>query len=387
MAINRNKVKMSLNHFPPFILMGKRKIGKTTLMVDLSKEIYGDTDSLVILDMGYEEGAKGFDDVFVEKISHFSLDTLPKAEKELYISEGDDIGRHSITDERTLKETIEDIIRSKDEAGIKMVALDTLDNLVDIASERVFQIHKKQNGLSCKSLNDAMGGYGKGFAELVRVIQEEIIKPLRDAGLAVFLLSHTKEKEKLLLSVDETLENNKYEQITNNLQANIYNPIADSAQLIANVNEVPVLNEKGVVIGTERRIFLRSELRVDCGGRFSDLPDSILLDAKTFKDTIFQAMRSQLKNPISDEEFAKRIIEDNKTQKGKSDKLIAHQEKIKANEENQEKLDELVKEIQEICKKDKTKLALISEDIKNAGKMLSDIEDIELLKSMLKKIK
>ena len=65
--------------------------------------------------------------------------------------------------------------------------------------------------MSTLKVFEAFSGYGRGKARLLTIMNEQIGR-LRDAGLAVFILCHIKNKEKTDLMSGE-----KYEQITNNL--------------------------------------------------------------------------------------------------------------------------------------------------------------------------
>lgn len=108
------------------------------------------------------------------------------------------------------------------------------------------------------------------------------------AGIAVFYLCHTKNKEKTDLKTGE-----KYEQITNNLQGNIYTKIADAAQMVmVGVMDRDIVN--GKIVDEDRVVYLRGTSEVDAGSRFSNLPEKIHLSPREFLDAFEQGVRGSM---------------------------------------------------------------------------------------------
>ena len=125
----------------------------------------------------------------------------------------------------------------------------------------------------------------RGVDRLISLMREQENR-LRMAGIAVFYLCHTKNKEKTDLKTGE-----KYEQITNNLQGNIYTKIADAAQMVmVGVMERDIVN--GKIVNEDRVVYLRGTSEVDAGSRFGDLPEKIHLSPREFLDAFEQGVKA-----------------------------------------------------------------------------------------------
>ena len=283
MGFKINKVKADLCSYPPYVFLAERKFGKTTFWYNLVKEAWGDDAKGLLISFGNEEGYHALDGLQVD---------VAKKWNSPYDEE---------TGLRGFAQIVDDIIENNEEYGIKGVCFDTLDTMVDVATDEVLRQHKIEKGMVCKSLNDAFGGYGRGVERLVSLIIEQEAR-LRDAGLAIFYLCHTKNKEKIDLKTGE-----KYEQITNNLQSNIYTKIADAAQMVmVGLMERDITN--GKIVDEQRKIYLRGTSEIDAGSRFPDdaLPEKINLSAREFLDAFNEAVKmSMRKVGATDKDIAK----------------------------------------------------------------------------------
>ena len=272
MGFKRNKVKADLCSYPPFIFLAERKFGKTTFWYNLVQEAWGDDGKGLLISFGNEEGYHSLDGVQVEVAKKWGAS---------YVEE---------TDLRGFVQIVDVIIENNSEYGLKGVCFDTLDTMVEVATAEILRQHKIEKGTVCKSLNDAFGGYGRGVERLLKLIHEQEAR-LHDAGLAVFYLCHTKNKEKTDMASGE-----KYEQITNNLQSNIFTSIADSAQMVmVGLIERDIVN--GKIVNEDRVIYLRGTSEVDAGSRFTaGLPEKIHLSAREFLDAFESAVKASIKS-------------------------------------------------------------------------------------------
>ena len=275
MGLKVNKVKADLCSYPPFLFLAERKFGKTTWWYNLVPAAWGDDSKGYLISFGDEEGYHALDGLQVEVAKKWSA---PYDEE---------------TGERGFVQIVDDIIENNDEYGLKGVCFDTLDTMVEVATQEVLRQHKIEVGTVCKSLNDAFKGYGRGAERLMQIMDEQIAR-LKSAGLAVFILCHTKQKEKTDLRSGV-----KYEQITNNLQANIYTNIADKAQMVM-VGLMDRTIEEGRIVDEERYIHLRGTSEVDAGSRFNDLPERISLDPKDFLAAFEQGVKGSMRNKSVD---------------------------------------------------------------------------------------
>lgn len=278
MAIKRNKVKLDLGSYPPVLLMGERKVGKTTLMYNLADSEYS-LDEMLLISCGDEKG-------------YLSLDDIQYEECRKWTKKEDEHGN------RGFIQVVDDIVKNNNELGLKMVVIDTLDTLYDIATEEVLKQHYKEKGTICKSINDAFGGFQRGRDRLVTMVSKEIDK-LDRMGLAVFILAHTKNKDKT-----DPLTGEKYEMLTNNLRADYYSPIADSCQMVVNIAIEREIND-GVQVGEKRMMFFRNNGLIDCGGRFTNMPEKLELNAENFMAAFKQGVKNSMRKKATDEEIEK----------------------------------------------------------------------------------
>ena len=342
MAIKRNVTKVDLCSYPHFMLLAPRKFGKTTFWSRLVREAWGSDENGLLVSFGKESG-------------FHSLNGLQYEECKAWDEEEDED-----TGLRGFVQVVDELIENKEELGIKGVCLDTFDEMVQVCTKEVLRQHKKEKGTVCKTLNEAFSGYGRGVTRLNDLISRQIER-LRDAGYAVFILCHIKNKEKTDLKSGET-----FEQITNNLQDNIYSNLADTAQMVM----VGVLDREisnGRIVNEERVIYLRGTSEIDAGSRFNNLPEKIELSPKAFLKAFEQGVKGSLGDKGTDDTIAK--------MKAEEEKRIEKASKIARDKEKQEKVkesnEELVAKIQELFSnadldtKDAVKAIMAENSIKN----------------------
>lgn len=93
--------------------------------------------------------------------------------------------------------------------------------------------------------------YGKGRDRLVEIMLKQISR-LRNAGYGVFIIAHTKFKEKT-----DVMTGEKYEQLTNNLRSDIYSSVANITQMIVTATLERQIVE-GKQVGEKRYLYFRS---------------------------------------------------------------------------------------------------------------------------------
>lgn len=326
MGFKINRIKADLGSYPHYMLLGIRKIGKTTFIRDLIKEKYGDAAKGLLISCGAENGYHALDDLQVEEAKAFNQE---------YDEE---------TDSRGFVQIIDDVVENNKEYGIKLVAIDTLDCLYDIAVPEVVRLSRKETGKPCKSVNDAFGGYGRGLDRLIALIQEQITR-LEDAGIAVFILSHVKEKTRTDMVTGE-----EYQVWTNNLMDKVYGAIADTAQMVMMAVIDREIKDKRSV-GENRVLYLRATASLDAGSRFNGLPEKIPFTPKAFLDAFEQGVKnSATMKPMTDEDMATRKAEEQKQQEKMAE--IARRKEV------EKQRAEMLSEIQE-------KIGSVSQDTQN----------------------
>lgn len=344
MAWKMNQVKASLNSYPPYLIMGLPKVGKTTLFRDLVLYNYHDAKKGLLISFGDEEG-------------YNALDKLQYEVAEEWDMEEDERGNRGVV------QIVDDLVENKEKYGIEMVGLDTLDAMVDVSIQEVYEIHRRLKGSYPESLNSALNGYHEGQKRTIALILEQVSK-LRKVGYAVFIIGHVKRKDKIDMATGEV-----FEHITNDLMSTYYNPIAKKCQMIVNIitefdfdsdgtfkeKEVMASNGKKVkeIVEVKKRnkptrmMYFRDNGIVDAGGRFVGLPEKLELSAENF----MKAFEIGVKNSLIDKEMTDEEMEERKKQEQKEieDKSRIEKDRKKKDEETK-LLNEKKKEITDFIK-------------------------------------
>ena len=322
MAFKFNKIKADLRSYPPYIIMGLHKVGKTTLFRDLVLFNYDDESKGVLISFKDEEG-------------YLALDRLQVETAKVWNAFEDET-----TGERGFVQIVDDLVMNKDAYGIEMIGLDTLDKMVEVATDEVFNEHRRLKGVAPKSLNDALGGYGAGQKRVSELMQAQIAR-LREVGYAVFILAHTKIKDKT-----DPMTGEVYEQITNNLQSGFYNTFANTAQMIVNIVVERDIKD-GRQLGEVRMMHFRDNGLVDAGSRFQEMPEKLELSAENF----MKAFETGVKNSscdgkvMTDKEIAKKRKEEDAVIKKQSKDVAEREANVKKEEANLTEKLEIIEQI------------------------------------------
>ena len=359
MAFKKNKVKVDLRSYPPYLIMGERKVGKTSLVYELAKLNYS-LDEMLLISMGDEKGFHSLDGIQYEEC--FKWNKIARNEN----------------DDRGFVQIVKDLVENNKEYGFKMVVIDTLDTLIDVGIEEVLYQHKAEKGTVCKSLNDAFGGYNRGRDRLVDMLKKQI-NLLDGLGVAVFILAHTKNKDKT-----DPLTGEKYEMLTNNLRGDFYSPIADSCQMIVNI-AIERQIEEGIQVGEKRMMYFRNNGLVDAGCRFNDVPDKLELSAENFMKAFEQGVKSSM-NSNSNIEQAKKeeeqAIERNIEKAQEAVKEIEKEEQIVQEQQEESTKEQLLVELKKAISNTEKKLNIM-EYMKSNGITKIGESTTEQIKEML----
>lgn len=307
MAFKMNKIKASLGAYPPVVLQGIPKSGKTTFFRDLVLYEYKDPTKGLLISCGNEEGYHALDQLQVAVASSWSGE---------YDEETDSQGLVSIVDE---------VIDTRKETGIQIVAFDTLDTMADLAEEEVCRLWAREAKIPLKNatINNAYNGYGRGLEKEIDLILEQIGR-LRAVGIAVVIISHTKLKEKTDMYSGE-----KYEQITNNLQNKLFTAVESGAQMVCTaIMERDIQN--GKITNERRRLYLVRTSQVDAGCRFPDMPESIDFTPEAFMAAFRQGVKnSMITAPKTDAQIDKQIKEENAAIEKKAEKAVLRDQEVR----------------------------------------------------------
>lgn len=257
-----------------------KKFGKTTLFRDTVIAKYGDPTYGLLVQCGKERGATMLDNV----------NTLPSP-------------MQTFKDFKELKDWL---INHKDEHHIKMIAFDTVDELIPIFEKETIRLSKIENpDKPCRTINAAFGGFQAGQ----RYTANELIKPymdeLREAGFCVWAISHTKFKT---IKEKGGTDENGYQQLTSNLEASYESAFGDIFDICLTGTIDRATEEKKIKQGDKvvtkhyavgdpiRKLYFRETPLIDAGGRFAlgSVPDYMIFDKGNMAEDFIRVIEEGL---------------------------------------------------------------------------------------------
>jgi hypothetical protein len=267
----KHEVKVALESYTHLVI-GTKKIGKSSLIADIAKEIYGGINNLLVISIGDEDGYSALDGLIYEN---------PMSWKEFV----------AIVDE---------LVKNADENPFKIVSIDTIDELVTFAEKETIRLSNIENPTKqVQTVNAAFGGYGHGRDKVIDIIQEQIMR-LRRTKYGVFLVGHNKIK-----SIKQKLEGDNYNVISSNLTEDFFNAFAYKADIICNIVSEKVV-KNGALDATERYMYFRDDGFVEAGSRFPTMPTHVPYGARTYYDAVISGIKASLNTTVSDKEFEKK---------------------------------------------------------------------------------
>lgn len=301
-----NRVSMDLSNYY-YLIQGIQKSGKTTFARDFILEMCnGDPEKGLLLATGKEKGYKALDD-----INALDIETW-----------------------RDFEETIKELIEEKEEHGIKYVFIDTYDELIPLAEKEIMRMSVKATGKPCKTFNSAFGGYGAPRIELRKLVTEKL--DLLNKHFGLFILGHTKLKT---IKEQGMLEDQEYQKLSSNLNADYHNIVAHKADVIGTVVIEKEINDKRLS-ETKTMIYFRDNGFVEAGSRFKVIEEKVEFNAHNFIETIKNAIKDSSKANPTDEQMQK-LAEEERFQREKDLK--------------QESVDKALEEEHTECDKDKNR--------------------------------
>jgi len=323
----RKEVKIDFANYS-YLLDGIAGIGKSTLVYEVGKTLYGE-DGVMILTVGQEPEPDHLGGVLSDRAETWE----------------------------DLKEMVEDLTkyRNEDYKDLRIIAIDTVDELFRLAEEEVVNTFNASvvPEKRVKSIKQAYGGFQAGENRVVDLVVTDLFK-LRDAGFCLFFIGHTKQKNKKDMMTDI-----EFEQLTSNLEAKYYNAIKDKVNIVAcayierEMNDIETVkdafskkNKQVGRIASERRVivFRDEEYAIDVKSHFIDIEPKIEFDTNIFIDTIINAIKKQHEKyhgQVSNKEL-EQIKEKQETERIIESKEI---KKELDNVSDEEKNKELVKKI------------------------------------------
>jgi len=330
-----HKVQIDLNPLSYNIcLLGEAGIGKSTITKEICQKLVGD-DGYLALDIGKEDGHKAISGIVSEKCDSWAK----------YMEVVDDISENKFTDYPDLK----------------VVVIDTFDQLCDIAEKETVKIWNKklreQGKPQIDTINSAFGGFGKGLDKTIDLMLDSFWK-LKEVGVSVFIIAHIKRTD-----ITDVMTEESYTMLTASTTQRYFNAVKQKMDIIgmAYIDRNIVKRETGkkdingnaisknVVSGENRVINFRDDTySVDSKSRFADIVDQIPFNADAFIQAVNDAiLKEQAKDGVKLED-AKKAQEEKEKIKVEKAKVASEQIKEqKANDEAEDSREDILAHIQE----------------------------------------
>lgn len=304
--IKKNKVTADFSRFV-YTISGRPKAGKTSLVYKTVVEKFGNADSLLLV--AFEQGYGALDGINAVDVEDF----------------GDFV------------DLVDELVENRNELPYKMVCLDTVDIMQDLATSYVIKKASRQDGKVYKKLTDIP--WGGGWSMLGEEIGNAVTK-LQKAGFSLFFITHDKDKS------FETREGLKYDKTTLSLTGKVRDVCLNMSDFILFI-ELTKEMEDGKLTD-KRRIHFRGDSTLECGSRLENVPDYIDYDIKGFIDTVEgavlqayggdkKAVEKAKKEQL--QEVERKAVEFSNKNKQEETPTVSKEEKLEQIKSNMSKID------------------------------------------------
>nr|DAJ75530.1 MAG TPA: AAA domain protein [Bacteriophage sp.] len=275
----RSKISDNLYDYS-IMICGESGIGKTTVLSELCEKEFGG-DGYLLLNTGDEEGVSAIDGVTYEDVPTY----------------------------KKFDEVVKDIIKNKktDYANLKVVILDTLDQLIEITEKIAIDNWNRENMGNknfkpAKTLNSVEGGFGAGYDVVFNMIYDKV-RALGKVGVKVWYTCHSKTKD-----IVDPVTSAAYTTLTSNMAQRYFNDFKTKVHVVGvacldrsieveGTGRTNIINHKEITVNKvkdeKRKIVFRDDsYSVDSKSRFSGIVNEIPLDS----DALIKALKDAIKN-------------------------------------------------------------------------------------------
>ena len=239
--VKKNKVTADFSRFT-YTISGRPKAGKTSLVYKTAVEKFGNADSLLLV--AFEQGYGALDGISAIDIEDYS----------------------------DFVDLVDELVENRKEVPYKMICLDTVDIMQDLATQYVIKKASRQDGKSYKKLADIP--WGSGWNLLGEEISNAVTK-LQKAGYSLWFITHDKDKS------FETRDGLKYDKT---LTGKVRDVCLNMSDFILFIELTKEMEDDKLV--DKRKIHFRGDSTLECGSRLEDVPDYIDYDIKGFIDAV-----------------------------------------------------------------------------------------------------
>ena len=263
-------------------------------------------------------------------------------------------------------DVITDITENKtsDYPELKVIVIDTYDELFAIAEPEVISMHNRDNSdKPVKSIKQAFGGFQGGEDKTVEIVLDKLWA-LKKVGVSFVVIGHTKSR-----NIDDPVTGQSYVQLTTNMPQKYFNALKTKVHFLAvaaidrefvkeKTGKKDIITKKdvtrNVVKNEARKITFRDDnFVIDSKSRFADIVDEIPLDADSFIKAIQDAIFAEHSKGNKSLEQTKK--EQEKANKDKLKIIAETEEKAK----NDKKLGNIIGEITEFIKENRSEMKTI----------------------------
>lgn len=274
----------------------------------------------------------------------------------------------------TFIEIVDYLVENKDSNDIRIVGMDTVDELIEIASKQVLYLHRIQKKENATSIKACFGGYGAGKRMVIDLVEAQIGR-LDRAGYGMVFIGHSKFKD---LTDKET--DNQYQMLTSNLENDYHAIFANKCDIMC-VMQVKRNIKDGKLMGEKRVMRFRASLDVDAKSRIAGLPDEVELSADNYVDAVETALKNLA--GLDDTSFEDKKKEEVKVKNQESEKQI--KKEIEKKYGSFKTVEEYVSATMEIAKnlgKEQADTMKAELTKNNLPTKISSITDIEIAKKV-----
>mgnify|MGYP003303415601 CR=1 FL=1 len=355
-------------------LIGESGIGKSTVIKEYCEKLA--PDQYMFLEIGKEDGGDALNGLMYLNCPEWDMD---------YDEDTNSIGFNTF---------IEDVCenRATDWKDLKVVVVDTMDELFAIAEPEVIAMHNRENPTKrTKSIKAAFGGFQGGEEKAVEIVLDRLWS-LKKVGVSFIVIGHTKTR-----NITDPVTGEDFLQLTTNMPQRYFNAIKTKVHFlgVAAIDREIVKEKtgkkdfvtkeeikKGVVKGETRKITFRdNNFVIDSKSRFSDIVESIPLDSDALIKAITDAIESELKK-------SGKTVEESKAEQEKAEaKRLKRIEEAENNARAEKELNEVKAEIVDFFTANKTDMAKIKPVLElcrnNGYSNPNEIDDISIAKTVL----
>ena len=261
--IKKNKVMADFSNYI-YTISGKPKSGKTSLVYKCAVEKFGNADNLLLV--AFERGYNALNDinaVDIEKYDEFV-------------------------------ELVDELVKNKKDLPYKMVALDTVDIMQDLAIPYMLKKASRRDNKMYKVISDIP--YGNGWNLLQEVIYEQVNKLVK-AGYNLWFITHDKDK------TFTTKDGLSYDKTILSLTGKVREVCVNMSDFIVYIDTTQ--RKVGDKIIDERIIRFRGDSTIEAGGRLEQVVESIPYSIKGFIKAVEDAILAEYGGDVKAVEKAK----------------------------------------------------------------------------------